>query len=39
VLWSTFATCGAGKPLNYTGVAWMFYEQTDNACPMEGSGR
>jgi hypothetical protein len=40
-LWSTFATCGAGtgRPLSYTGVAWMFYEQTDNTCPIEGSGR
>ena len=40
-LWSTFATCGAGtgKPLNYTGVAWMFHERTDNTCPIEGPGR
>lgn len=36
-LWSTFATCGVGRPLSYTGVAWMFYEQTDNNCPIEGS--
>jgi hypothetical protein len=38
-LWSTFATCGAGRPLSYTGVAWMFNEQTDNTCPKEGSGQ
>ena len=40
-LWSTFATCGAGtgRPLGYTGVAWMFYEQTDKNCPIEGSGQ
>jgi hypothetical protein len=38
-LWSTFATCGAGRPLNYTAIAWMFNEQTDNTCPIEGSGQ
>ena len=38
-LWSTFATCGAGRPLSFTGVAWMFYEQAHNNCPMEGSGQ
>lgn len=38
-LWSTFATCGAGRPLSYTGVALVFYEQTGNTCPIEGSGQ
>ena len=38
-LWSTFATCGAGRAFSYTGVAWMFYEQPDNTCPKEGSGQ
>ena len=38
-LWSTFATCGAGKALSYTGVAGMFYEQTENTCPGKGSGK
>jgi len=38
-LWSTFATCGAGKALSYTGVAGMFYEQTESNCPVKGSGK
>jgi hypothetical protein len=38
-LWSTFATCDAGKAFSYTGVAWTFHEQTDSTCPIEGSGR
>ncbi len=38
-LWSTFATCGAGKALSYTGVAGMFYEQPENNCPVIGSGK
>jgi len=37
-LWSTFSTCGAGKALNYTGVAGMFYEQPENTCPPKASG-
>jgi hypothetical protein len=38
-LWSTFATCGAGRPLSYRGVAWMFSEQTEHTCPAEVSGQ
>ena len=34
-LWSTFATCGAGRAFSYIGVAWTFHEQTDNNCPKE----
>ena len=37
-LWSTFATCWAGKALSYTGVAGMFYEQPENSCPVKASG-
>jgi len=38
-LWSTFATCTAGKALIYTGVAGMFYEQPESTCPVKGSGK
>ncbi len=38
-LWSTFATCGVEMALSYRGVAGMFFEQTDNTCPIEGSGQ
>ena len=38
-LWSTFATCGAGKALTYTGVAGMFYEQPESTCLVKGSGK
>ena len=38
-LWSIFATCGAGKPLSYTGVAGMFHEQPESNCPVKGSGK
>lgn len=38
-LWSTFATCGVGKALNYTGVAGTFYEQPESNCPVKGSGK
>ncbi len=38
-LWSTFATCGAGKALSYTGVAGTFYERPESGCPVEGSGK
>lgn len=34
-LWSTFATCGAGRAFSYLGVAWTFHEQTGNTCPKE----
>ncbi|MGH7206853.1 MAG: hypothetical protein ACREI2_11670 [Nitrospiraceae bacterium] len=38
-LWSTFATCGAGKALSYTAVAGTFYEQTENNCPVKGPAK
>ncbi len=38
-LLSTFTTCGEGKALNYTGVAWMFFEQPENNCPVTGAGK
>jgi len=34
-LWSTFATCGAGKAFSYMGIVWTFHEQADNNCPKE----
>ena len=36
-LWSTFATCGVGKALTYTGIAGRFYEETEHNCPVKGS--
>ena len=38
-LWSTFATCGAGKALSYTGAAGMFFEQPESNCPVKESGK
>ena len=38
-LWSTFATCRAGKALSYSGVAGTFYEQPESNCPVKGSGK
>jgi len=38
-LWSTFATCGAGRALSYTGVAGTFVEQPQSNCPPEGSAK
>ena len=38
-LWSTFATCGAGKALSYTGAAGMFFEQSESNCPVKESGK
>ena len=38
-LWSTFATCGAGRALSYRGVAGTFFEQPERNCPPQGSGK
>lgn len=38
-LWSSFSTCMAGKAINYTGVAGMFYDQPESTCPVKRSGK
>lgn len=38
-LWSTFATCRAGKALSHTGVAGMFFERSESHCPVTGAGK